>query len=771
MPLVTQKRYCAIKPLHPDGSALSEVFVVEDLQEGTKKILKTLISPNPIAQRLFEQEHKLLRTFRHPGIPRGEAEFSIPLDDNTALPCLVMEYIEGEDLEHWLKHWGGIDQKLALSWLRQLADILHFIHQRGFFHRDIKPANIMRCQTGQLVLIDFGTARDIPQAATGSRTTGSRTVVGTYGYAPPEQWEGQAVPQSDFYALGMTFIHLLTGLHPDQHPISPQTWQHRTIHTIEPRFADLLERMIAREPKHRPANTTALLREIDDLLLADHASSLPLLPAPQRIKPIRLKFPWLLGILILLGTLGLGVWLWKDAPLFFATVCNPIQRDHLSCGEEALVSQVTEMPSPIEKQQGIEAFRQEDYGRAYQLLSLAWENQPDPETLIYKNNAFLRGLSSKNQPIYTLAVVAPLTSPNQFSEVGLALLRGIAQAQDQAIQQGLYVEVLIADDGNDPKQAAKIATALGRKKQLLAVVGHYASQITLSVVPIYQSHRLVLISPTSTAEDLAAQSNLPDHVFFRLTNDTRAYAKVLVRYLERQAVGQKVAVFYNREDSFSRSMHDQFLDELVGSSLIRSRLKSDDLSPPQFDAAAIVEEARSQGITAIALFPSSHTDNFSFRNAMDLIRESQGQFWIVAPTTLHEAEVLQRVGKAASERFVVVVPWHHSNSPDPDFPQIARSYWQGDVNSRTANAHDAVQVLVEALKQNPQNRQALREILAHSGFRARGATGEISFIGSERREATSTLVKVVPSCSEPSASEKSSLSYQFIWVGYDKPCY
>jgi serine/threonine protein kinase len=77
--------------------------------------------------------------------------------------CIVMEKIDGLDLKQWMKQQGNqpISEKQALNWLKQVADILHLVHQKNYFHRDIKPANIMIRSTGQLVLIDFGTAREL----------------------------------------------------------------------------------------------------------------------------------------------------------------------------------------------------------------------------------------------------------------------------------------------------------------------------------------------------------------------------------------------------------------------------------------------------------------------------------------------------------------------------------------------------------------------------------------------------------------------------------
>ncbi|MGK7874586.1 MAG: serine/threonine protein kinase, partial [Xenococcaceae cyanobacterium] len=184
------------------------------IHHNTFQVLKVLTNNHPKAVELFEQEARVLSQLNHRGIPKGEGDFTyFPRNSQNPLHCLVMEKIEGMDLEEYQKHRENrpIDQKLALEWLTQLAEILHEVHGHNFFHRDIKPSNIILRADGQLVLIDFGAVRQVTATImAGAQNTG----IYTPGYAPPEQEKGYAVPQSDFYALGRTFVYLLTGKAP-----------------------------------------------------------------------------------------------------------------------------------------------------------------------------------------------------------------------------------------------------------------------------------------------------------------------------------------------------------------------------------------------------------------------------------------------------------------------------------------------------------------------------------------------------------------------------
>lgn len=262
-PLILNHRYRVIKPLkQTQTSRATELFEVEDCENnlGEIKILKILkFSNNEDYVRLFQQEARALIWLRHPGIPKVDPDdyFITNLDYYPRqIHCLVMEKIEGQDLEEWLKSDPEITAELILDWFKQLVEILDVIHSKGLAHRDIKPANIILKPNGQLILIDFGIV--------GIDEWG-KTLIGTPGYTAPEQIQGKAVFQSDFFALGKTLIHCLTGEHPTNFSIHPKTkkflWRNASI-PIPDYLAKVIDRLIEDNPKKRPQNTRALLKEI-----------------------------------------------------------------------------------------------------------------------------------------------------------------------------------------------------------------------------------------------------------------------------------------------------------------------------------------------------------------------------------------------------------------------------------------------------------------------------------------------------------------------------
>ncbi|NET57155.1 MAG: serine/threonine protein kinase, partial [Symploca sp. SIO2E6] len=167
-------------------------------QGNTTKVLKVLINhDDPQAVELFQQEAQVLQRLNHPGIPKGDRYFTFtPKNSQQLLHCLVMELIEGLDLEEYQqqRQYRTIDQHLALEWLLQLTEILQVVHQQKFFHRDIKPSNIILRTDGQLVLIDFGSVREMTATYQLKQVKGQVTEVASFGYTPPEQFNYQAVP-------------------------------------------------------------------------------------------------------------------------------------------------------------------------------------------------------------------------------------------------------------------------------------------------------------------------------------------------------------------------------------------------------------------------------------------------------------------------------------------------------------------------------------------------------------------------------------------------
>ena len=171
---------------------------------------------------MFEREAKILQQLRHPRVPSYVDYCSLETPEGTQF-LLVQEYVAGKTLKQLIEEgWRGTEADI-LEIFTDLVDILVALHAMcpPIIHRDINPKNIIISPNTQVFpaikevyLVDFGAVQDR------IRTTslGSTTIVGTYGYIPFEQFSGQAVPASDYYALGATLLYMLTHRHPSEFP-------------------------------------------------------------------------------------------------------------------------------------------------------------------------------------------------------------------------------------------------------------------------------------------------------------------------------------------------------------------------------------------------------------------------------------------------------------------------------------------------------------------------------------------------------------------------
>lgn len=151
-------------------------------------------------------EANMMKKLDHPALPR-----IVDIIDNGVTIYVVMDYIEGESLDKILNEYGAQPEERVVGWAKQLCDALSYLHSQKppIIYRDMKPANVMLKPEGNIKIIDFGIAREYKE-----QNLADTTVLGTKGYAPPEQYSGQTDARSDIFALGMTMHHLLTGVDP-----------------------------------------------------------------------------------------------------------------------------------------------------------------------------------------------------------------------------------------------------------------------------------------------------------------------------------------------------------------------------------------------------------------------------------------------------------------------------------------------------------------------------------------------------------------------------
>jgi eukaryotic-like serine/threonine-protein kinase len=201
---VVNQRYRVLRLLGKGG--FGSVYLARDQRLDRDCALKENLETSAETIRQFEREAQLLASLNHPNLPRVTDHFQIPEQGQ----YLVMDYIEGEDLEHLLRREGhALAERAVIDWAGQICEALSYLHQHQppIIHRDIKPANIRITPRGQAVLVDFGVAK--VYTPSGHTTIGARAV--TPGFSPPEQYgRGDTDARSDIYALGATLYFLLT---------------------------------------------------------------------------------------------------------------------------------------------------------------------------------------------------------------------------------------------------------------------------------------------------------------------------------------------------------------------------------------------------------------------------------------------------------------------------------------------------------------------------------------------------------------------------------
>lgn len=228
------------------------------------------------ATETFNREWTLLSELSHPNLPRIHEHFSDPEHW-----YLVMDFIDGQTLESYLQVCGGtLPLPEVLTMGRHLCSILEYLHTRQppVIFRDLKPANIMRNQTGQLFLIDFGIARRFRPGV--RRDT---TLLGSPGYAAPEQYgQFQTSPHTDIYSLGITLWQLLSGQDPATTVITQETVSLSSLdlplsHGLKRLFAHMLNP----DPQKRPTSIGEVRERLQMLSIQESRGYKPILTGKQ----------------------------------------------------------------------------------------------------------------------------------------------------------------------------------------------------------------------------------------------------------------------------------------------------------------------------------------------------------------------------------------------------------------------------------------------------------------------------------------------------------
>lgn len=261
-------------------------------QWAIKEVRKDGMQSFEVVKQNLVAETDLLKKLNHPHLP---SIIDVIDCDDTFL--IVMDYIEGNPLSKALETSGAQNQDDVIEWGKQLCDVLGYLHSRKppIIYRDMKPSNVMLKPDGNVMLIDFGTAREFKYSS-----VADTTCLGTQGYAAPEQFggHGQTDARTDIYCLGATMYHLVTGHNPATPP-----YEMYPIRQWNPMLSSGLEEIILKCTQRNPEDRYQSCAEL--LYALDHYKDLDI--ENKKVQSFKWKTflaSFIMTIVMLVGTIG-----------------------------------------------------------------------------------------------------------------------------------------------------------------------------------------------------------------------------------------------------------------------------------------------------------------------------------------------------------------------------------------------------------------------------------------------------------------------------------
>lgn len=261
-------------------------------QWAIKEVRKDGMQSFEVVKQNLVAETDLLKKLNHPHLP---SIIDVIDCDDTFL--IVMDYIEGNPLSKALETSGAQNQDDVIEWAKQLCDVLGYLHSRKLpiIYRDMKPSNVMLKPDGNVMLIDFGTAREFKYSS-----VADTTCLGTQGYAAPEQFggHGQTDARTDIYCLGATMYHLVTGHNPATPP-----YEMYPIRQWNPMLSSGLEEIILKCTQRNPEDRYQSCAEL--LYALDHYKDLDI--ENKKVQSFKWKTflaSFIMTIVMLVGTIG-----------------------------------------------------------------------------------------------------------------------------------------------------------------------------------------------------------------------------------------------------------------------------------------------------------------------------------------------------------------------------------------------------------------------------------------------------------------------------------
>jgi hypothetical protein len=283
--LLIAGKYRVVNQISQDSySRTYDVQEITDNQSKLPKNLQVFSITDPVEIELLQNTITALQVIHHPGIPQITTDsYFTYLARNVTFPlhCLITDKITGITLDEYIRKqdYHPLDENLVLKWLKEAVKILKLLHQQNILHLRINPENILLTDDGNLALLNI---IDL-------KRTNTSDGIGYSPYIPPEQFNNSPIPQSDLFALGMTFAYLLTGKEATKDQDAYQSddpklkWQNfiPTTNKIS-QLPILLDSMMAYAPVQRPQNCQAILDTLDTFAPPEIVNSETAISQPEK---------------------------------------------------------------------------------------------------------------------------------------------------------------------------------------------------------------------------------------------------------------------------------------------------------------------------------------------------------------------------------------------------------------------------------------------------------------------------------------------------------
>lgn len=618
-------RYVIEKVLGEGGmgtAALARDTRVANKRVVVKELITDSSDPTKLSEDVdnFNREVATLASLNHPSIPDVTDSFQ-----EGSRYFMIQEYVPGENLEAYIDRLQKpLPEREVLTYALQVLDIIDYLAQQNppIIHRDIKPANIIIGASNKKAhLVDFGIARaDVNKYAKRKQTS----ALGTQGYAPPEQYSGNADTRSDLYALAATMHHLLTNRDPRNYP----PFNFPDARTLNPQLSVETEKMLKKaltiDASKRYQSVGEMRKDIQDILRKNYnmgrntmpqrgtatqggqasrpAAKQPVTPPPvtpppvQPVSPPKKESHWVRNSLLLLVVLGVILFAIIGVPRLFPakqgaspgttptaiTQTEPTANATPTPGEKNVLGVETvdgqligisdgstafdlNRPSGPDKKAAAEKLKAGDVNSAQSLWRAALgKDSSDAEVLINLENQ--RVLDS-GKPYVTIVVGTMLTGAADNIQAGRDQLQGAYVAQKEFNQNngarlgGKLVRLLIANGGDSDRFVPQVAN------QIVELAKNDPTVVGVMGWP-YSAHAQAAIRVLGKAQvpmitGTASSDDLTgvSPYFFRVAPSNQEQAKVAAKYAKSKMNAKNVVVFQDPANTYSRSLAESFMQE------------------------------------------------------------------------------------------------------------------------------------------------------------------------------------------------------------------